>query len=104
MKVTIQYSEGCPHWKLADERVRKILRGLSPDDVMLEYQLIDSPETAERLRFHGSPTILSDARDPFATGIEPVGMTCRVFRTEVGVQGALTEDELHVLLALRIPT
>jgi len=104
MKVTIQYSEGCPHWKLADERVRKILRGLSPDDVMLEYQLIDSPETAERVRFHGSPTILIDGRDPFATGTEPVGMTCLVFRTEDGVQGAPTEAELHMLIARRLPT
>ena len=99
MKVTIQYFEGCPHWKLADQRVRKVVEGLSTDDVTLEYQLIDSPETAERVGFHGSPTILIDSRDPFATGTEAVGMTCRVFRTEDGVQGAPTEAQLRGLIA-----
>ena len=64
MKVTIQYFDGCPHWKLADKRVRRVLEGASTDDVTLEYELIDSPERAERVGFHGSPTILVDGRDP----------------------------------------
>src|SRR6266852_4764473 len=104
MKVTIQYFDGCPHWRLADERVRKVIQGLSTDDVTLEYQLIDSPETADRVGFHGSPTILIDGRDPFATGTEAVGMTCRVFRTEDGVQGAPTETQLRGVLAPKQPT
>jgi len=98
MKITIQYFDGCPHWKLADERIRHVLRDLSSDDVTLEYQLIDSPETADRLGFHGSPTILIDGWDPFVTGIEQAGMSCRVFRTEDGIQGAPTEAELRKLL------
>jgi hypothetical protein len=68
MKITIQYFAGCPHWKLADERVQSVLRGLARDDVSLEHQLIDSPEAATRLGFHGSPTILIDGREAFATG------------------------------------
>ena len=32
----------------------------------LEYQLIDSPATAERVGFHDSPTILIDGSDPFS--------------------------------------
>ncbi len=99
MTITIQYFEGCPHWKLADERVQKVLRGLSRSDLNLEYQLIDSPADAERVGFHGSPTILIDGRDPFATGSEPVGLTCRVYRTEQGPQGAPTEAELRRLLS-----
>src|SRR5256885_1385122 len=86
MKITIQYFDGCPHWKLADERVRHVLGDFSSDDVTLEYQFIDSPETADQLGFHGSPTILIDGLDPFITGVEQVGMTCRVFRTEDGVE------------------
>ena len=98
MKITIQYFDGCPHWKLADERVRHVLGDFSSDDVTLEYQFIDSPETADQLGFHGSPTILIDGWDPFITGIEQVGMSCRVFRTEDGIQGAPTEAELRKLL------
>ena len=101
MKVTIQYFEGCPHWKLADERVRRVIEGVPAGEVTLEYELIDSPETAERVGFHGSPTILVDGRDPFVTGIEQIGMSCRVFRTEDGIQGAPTEAELRKLLLNR---
>jgi hypothetical protein len=99
MRITIQYFDGCPHWRLADERVRKVLRDVGAGDVALDYELIDSPETAERVGFHGSPTILVDGRDPFATGSEPVGMSCRVFSTEDGPQGAPTEAQLERLLA-----
>jgi hypothetical protein len=61
----------------------------------LEYQLIDSPQTAERVEFRGSPTILVDGRDPFASGDEPIGLTCRVYPTEHGTQGAPTEEQLR---------
>jgi len=95
VKVTLQYFDGCPHWKLADERLARVLRGLPRGKVTLEYQRIDSPETAEQIGFYGSPTILVDGRDPFATGTEPVGMSCRVFRSEDGAQGAPTEAQLR---------
>ena len=101
MKITIQYFDGCPHWKLADERVRHVLRDFSGDDATVEYQFIDSPETADQVGFHGSPTILIDGRDPFITGIEQVGMSCRVFRTEDGIQGAPTEAGLRKVLLNR---
>jgi hypothetical protein len=99
MKITIQYFDGCPHWKLADQRVRMVLHGLSRSDVKLEYQLIDSPQTAERVGFHGSPTILIDGRDPFVSGAEPIGMTCRVYRSDTGPQGAPSVAELQRLFS-----
>jgi len=99
MKITIQYFDGCPHWKLADEHVLTVLRARGRKDVLVEHQLIDSPELAARVGFHGSPTILIDGRDPFATGAEPVGMTCRVYRTDDGPQGAPTVAELQGLLS-----
>ncbi len=95
MKVTLQYFDGCPHWKLANRRLAKVLEDLDRREIALEYQLIDSPE----IGFRGSPTILVDGRDPFATGIEPIGMSCRVFRTEQGAQGAPTEAQLRKVLA-----
>lgn len=98
MKITIQYFDGCPHWQLVDQRVQRVVQGLARDDVEVEYQLIDSPETAARVGFHGSPTILVDGRDPFVTGAEPIGLTCRVYRTDEGAQGAPTEDQLRKIL------
>ncbi len=73
-------------------------------DVKLEYQLIDSVEAAERAGFHGSPTILIDGRDPFVTGGEPVGLTCRVYRTDEGPQGAPTVAEFQRLLSRELLT
>ena len=99
MKVTIQYFDGCPHWKLADERVRRVLRDLARSDVELEYQLIDSPQAAERAHFRGSPTILIDGHDPFAGEDQHYGLSCRVYETEAGAQGAPTEAQLERLLA-----
>ena len=99
MKITIQYFDGCPHWKLADERVRRVVRDLSRSDAKLEYQLIDTPQAAEQARFRGSPTILIDGDDPFATEGQPFGLSCRVYVTEDGAQGAPTEAQLENLLA-----
>lgn len=65
MKVTIQFFEGCPHWKVAEERLRKALADLGRADVEIDHQRVDSPEDAERLDFRGSPTILINDRDPF---------------------------------------
>ncbi|HKW73142.1 MAG TPA: thioredoxin family protein [Candidatus Dormibacteraeota bacterium] len=98
MKITVQYFDGCPHWQLADARLRKVLGDISRDDVSVDYQLIDSPDTAVRVGFRGSPSILVDGIDPFATGAEPIGMSCRVFRTEAGFQGAPSEAQLREVL------
>ena len=99
MNITIQYFEGCPHWRLADERIRKVLKTMQRNDFNVDYQLIDSPETAERVGFHGSPTILIDGSDPFVTGHELVGMTCRVYHTERGSEGAPSEAQLRAAIS-----
>jgi len=98
VKITIQYFDGCPHWRLAEARVRRTLAVMKRSDVDMEYQLVDSPEAAERTGFHGSPTILIDGQDPFLVGDEPVGLSCRVFQTEGGAQGAPTEYQLQKAL------
>jgi hypothetical protein len=98
MRITVQYFDGCPHWKLADRRLASVLHGFDKGEITVEYQLIDSTELAERIGFHGSPTILIDGRDPFATGTEPVGLSCRIFQTEHGAQGAPTEGQLRDVL------
>ncbi|MGH7761599.1 MAG: thioredoxin family protein [Candidatus Dormibacteraceae bacterium] len=100
MKITIQYFDGCPHWKLAEERVLNVVKGFSNEQITLERQLIDSPATAERVGFHGSPTILVDGQDLFATGAESISLGCRVFLTEDGIQGAPSEKQLRDVIRL----
>jgi hypothetical protein len=101
MKITIQYFDGCPHWNFAQKRLKKVLRDVGRDDVEVDLEVIDSPEAAERARFRGSPTFLFDGRDPFANDDQSFGLSCRVYDTEEGLQGAPTETQLRALLMPR---
>ena len=98
MKITIQFFDGCPHWEVAEQRLRQAIADVRREDVQIEYQRIDSPEEAERLDFHGSPTLLVNGSDPFAGREVPAGLGCRVYQTEEGSQGAPSVARLrHVL-------
>jgi hypothetical protein len=98
MKITIQYFDGCPHWTLAENRVREAMTDLGRKDVEIAYQRIDSPDDAEQFSFHGSPTILVNGRDLFAGREMPVSFGCRVYATEEGTQGAPSVSQLRQVL------
>ena len=95
VKVTLQYFDGCPHWRVAEARI-EALRA-EGYDLVLERQLIDTPEVAEHYGFRGSPTLLVDGVDPFADLDAPIGLSCRLFRTEHGYSGAPTLDQLRAV-------
>ena len=101
MKITIQYFDGCPHWNVAEKRLQSVLRSLGRDDVVVDHQLIETPEAAERAHFRGSPTILIEGHDPFAKEGQPFGLSCRVYETPDGPQGAPTETQLRSALVRR---
>ncbi len=94
MRMTIQFFEGCPHWHLAEQRLRLAMANVGRDDVEITYQLIDSPDDAERLGFHGSPTLLVNGLDVFAKRETPVNFGCRVYETAEGTQGAPSVEQL----------
>lgn len=97
MKVTIRYFDGCPNWEVADARLREAL--LTADaDAEVVYELVNTQEEAERLRFAGSPTILLDGADPFPAETQSFGLTCRVYRTEAGNQGSPSVQQLVAVL------
>lgn len=90
------YFPDCPNWHVAHERLRDAAAqyGLS-----IEHQLVTTPEEAERVSFRGSPTILIDGVDPFAVGDEPIGLSCRLYRTPDGFDGSPTTAQLAAALA-----
>jgi len=92
MRIELLYFEDCPNWKVADERLREVT---SRRGQVVSYRLVATPEEAEANGFRGSPTILIDGRDPFATGDEPVGLSCRVYQTPDGLAGAPTIAQLE---------
>lgn len=98
MDITLQYFDGCPNWLLAEERLREALASRGADH-RVSHQKIETPEQADEARFRGSPTILVDGRDPFADADAPVGLSCRIYQTEIGPDGSPSVAQLAMVLA-----
>lgn len=79
MRIEILYFDGCPHWEVAERRLKTALQRTGRGDVTLHRVRVTSPEHADQLGFVGSPTVRIDGQDPFATGAEEVGFACRVY-------------------------
>ena len=90
----MQYFEGCPNVQLVTDRLEE----LGVDPARVQFETAASPEDAERIGFRGSPTILVDDEDPFEKGSAPAGFACRVYRTEVGTEGAPSLAQLRAAL------
>ncbi|WP_341242506.1 thioredoxin family protein [uncultured Nocardioides sp.] len=96
MDVTLLYFEGCPSWKVADERLAALAseRG----DLRVTHHLVETPAEAERTGFRGSPSIQVDGVDLFAEPGDAVALACRRYPTPDGFQGAPTLDQLRAVL------
>jgi hypothetical protein len=99
--ITLRYFDGCPNWRTARERLREALGESDRPDQQVELEQVATPEEAELLRFRGSPTILIDGEDPFVDGAAPFGLSCRVYRTERGLEGSPSVEQLRQALAGR---
>lgn len=97
MEIELQYFDGCPHWKVAEERLATIAAERS--DLTVTRHLVETFDEAERMGFHGSPSILVDGVDPFAGAGMGVGLACRVYETPDGRAGAPTLEQLRAALA-----
>ncbi len=97
VQVELLWFAGCPNWQETEARLRQALplAGVDADIALVE---VATGEDAERLRFRGSPTVLLDGLDPFAQESDPVGLSCRVFRTPDGLRGAPTVEQLVAAL------
>ena len=93
MEITLQYFEGCPNWKVADQHINELAQEFP--QITVSRHLVDTVEEAERVGFRGSPSILFDGVDPFAQADAPVGLACRRYITPDGFAGAPTVDQLR---------
>jgi hypothetical protein len=101
MEITLQYFDGCPNWKTTDSHLQALIdEGL---DVSVHHKRISSHQAAVRLGFRGSPTILIAGVDPFADREAPVGLACRIYRTETGTAGSPTLTQLRDAITMRMP-
>ncbi len=97
MDITLRYFDDCPNRRVADGRLAEIAAERA--DITVTRHLVDTPEEAERVGFHGSPSILVDGVDVFAQPGAAVGLSCRVYQTPDGLAGAPTMDQLGAALA-----
>ena len=96
MDVSLLYFDDCPNWKLADQRLAAIV--IERPAVVVTRHRVETVDEAERLGFHGSPSILVDGVDVFAEPGAGVGLSCRVYRTPDGLAGAPTMEQLRAAL------
>lgn len=101
MELTVLYVEGCPNRQLAESRARLATEKLNAA-VEIRSVLVSSVEEAERLGFGGSPTILIDGADPFDAQ-SPGGLTCRLYPTDEGLEGAPSQSDLEKLISGKSP-
>jgi hypothetical protein len=100
--VKLQYFDGCPNWRQAEQNLLVAAERLGLD-LEIAYERIESPSQAEMMGFRGSPTILISGRDPFADPHAPVGLSCRVYRTQRGPSGSPSIDDLERTLRTTRP-
>ena len=98
MRVQFLYFDGCPHWELAEARLREALL-VAGHAVEVEKVVVDTFEKAESYRFLGSPSVLIDGVDPFAEPAAPVAVSCRLYRTPGGVAGSPTVEQFVAVVS-----
>jgi hypothetical protein len=100
MLVEVLYFEGCPNHEPARALVEQVSRELAVHPEIRTVAVPD-PETAERLRFPGSPTVRVDGHDvePEADERDGFMLACRVYRSDSGFAGVPDERRLRGRLA-----
>ncbi len=99
MDVTLLYFDDCPNWMQAAGHLDTLAAEFP--DLTLSRRLVDTSEEAERVGFHGSPSILIDGVDAFAPRDAPVGLSCRMYQTPDGPAGSPTLEQLRIALNAR---
>jgi len=97
MAIALLHSDGCPGWKVANERLRAI--AADRPDITVRHHQIDTVEEADRVGFRGSSSILVDGVDVFADADAGLGLSCRLDQTPGGPAGVPSVDQLRTMIS-----
>lgn len=102
--VEILYFDGCPNLDPAVALVERTAASLGLEP-RIQLVNVSDAETAERLRFLGSPTVRIGRRDvePGADARTDFALACRVYRTDRGVVGQPEESWVREALMRGAP-
>ena len=98
MRVELLYVDGCPHLAEADARIRAALEAVGRGGLAIEQVLVSSQDEAEAMGFLGSPSVRIDGEDPFTEAGAAAGLSCRLYRTDRGSDGAPSVEQLTEVL------
>ena len=91
--IELLYFDGCPSWKLALENLKKVVEN---ENISAEIRLVKivDPEQAQREHFLGSPSIRVNGSDLWPEKRENYTLSCRVYKTPIGMKGSPTIEML----------
>ena len=99
--ITILHTPGCPNVALLRQRLADALARLPGPAPRVVVEEVADPDEADRRGLQGSPALLVDGVDPFTSTVTPPAFACRTYRTETGVEGAPSVDQIVVALTAR---
>lgn len=94
MEIEVLTVADCPHRVRTLDRLRDALAHVGRTDVAITEREVGDATEASRLGMHGSPTILVDGRDLFGDFRTEASLSCRLYRSDAGVDGAPSVDAL----------
>lgn len=93
MAVDVLAVADCPHVAVLQQRLRQVLGGRAD---AVRHRVVVDAEDALRWGMNGSPTLLVDGVDPFASREEWPSLSCRLYRHPDGhVEGAPSVTQLR---------
>jgi hypothetical protein len=97
VRIDLLYVPGCPNRERTRGRLREALAATGIDAAIREIE-VTTPQGAADAGMRGSPTILINGRDCFVTSDESPSLSCRLYATDGGLDGAPTVAQLVAAL------
>ena len=100
MKLEILHVPDCPNVAVLEQRIRQVTAS-QPEQHEIIRRVIADPGRAATARMTGSPTLLVDGCDPFATPGQVPSLSCRLYPSDTGrLDGAPSVGALRAALRL----
>jgi predicted DsbA family dithiol-disulfide isomerase len=94
MNLEVLTVPACPHRAEAVARSRVAVTVARPEGAVVSERVIQNQAEAAAAGMNGSPTILIDGVDRFAARPAEPSVSCRLYQSEAGIEGAPTVDAL----------
>jgi len=98
--IEFQFFLGCPNADTTLENLRVVMQELDIPESQLKISVVSDIDSARRLDFQGSPSILINRKDIY-TGEEPTGFSyaCRLYEFDGRQTGVIPKEFIRMKLA-----